>query len=58
MAVVCVIGVLGMDDKDFRPTVFFFYLAGIILLSVVWSYIVEELISEHKKKKNAIRLGG
>ena len=58
MAAVCVIGVIALKPEDYRPQVFIFKAAGIILIAVLWSYIVEHLVSEYKKKRNAIRLGG
>lgn len=57
MAVVCVIGVIAMKPADFHPSIFFYKVSVILLTALVWSYIVEELASRYKKKKNAIRIG-
>jgi hypothetical protein len=56
MTLVCVIGFLGLGREDFKPPMFLFRVAGIIILAVWWSYIAEEIISEkNKKKKDAVR---
>ncbi len=51
------LGITAMDDSQFNPKVFFFYLIGIIFTAVVIGIMTELGIEKLKARKNKNDMG-